>query len=28
MLGAPWIAPAPRGGEALARFGRTWTRME
>jgi len=28
MLGAPWIAPAPRGGEALAWFARTWTRME
>ena len=28
MLGAPRIAPAPRGPAALARFGRTWTRME
>ena len=27
MLGAPRVAPAPRGPAALARFGRTWTRM-
>jgi arsenite-transporting ATPase len=28
MLGAPAVAPPPRGVEALLRFGRTWTRME
>lgn len=28
MLGAPAVAPPPRGAEALLRFGRTWTRIE
>ena len=28
MLAAPRIAPAPQGAAALARFARTWTRME
>jgi arsenite-transporting ATPase len=27
MLAAPWIAPAPRGAAALARFAGTWTRL-
>jgi anion-transporting ArsA/GET3 family ATPase len=27
MLGAPRTAPPPRGPLALARFGRSWTRM-
>ncbi len=27
MLGAPRVAPAPRGPAALARFGRAWTRI-
>ena len=28
MLGAPRVAPGPRGAAALERFARTWTRME
>ena len=28
MLAAPRIAPAPQGAAALARFARTWTRMQ
>ena len=28
MLGAPAVAPPPRGIEALLRFGRAWTRIE